>query len=254
MYAQDYDDHIPMMDNNGSAYYGCCPSGNCLPDWGAVGSNAGETSAMFMGVVQPYLKNHQIQYCPEIGKTNWRAVIGQSWLDPSAYNATLDSNGVYADTYSQMAVNMLLTEFGPDASWTACPKASYIAPDGQLSAWTRPAELMLLTADSTWGEGVGGDLSPQNGVGNMAVWPAYGSQQSKCHNFGGYPGWTFYVHRASSRTGDPTANLNQGINSGRANVAFGDGHVKAVPPATLESCGYNTVANVWAYTYWDPRY
>src|SRR5437868_490348 len=53
MYSQDYDEHIPMMDNNGSTYYGCCASGNCYPDWGATGSNSTETSAMFMGVVQP---------------------------------------------------------------------------------------------------------------------------------------------------------------------------------------------------------
>jgi prepilin-type N-terminal cleavage/methylation domain-containing protein/prepilin-type processing-associated H-X9-DG protein len=254
MYAQDYDEAIPLTDNNGSAGYGCCASGNCLPDWGNAGSNPNEPSAMFLGVVQPYLKNHQIQTCPEAGKTNWKSIMGQSWADSNPYNATLDANGVYADTYSQMAVNMLLTEFGPGANWSGCATGKgFSATTSQMSSWTRPAELMLMTADSVWGEGINGDASPQNGLGNMAVWPSYGTAQAKCTNYG-YPGWTWYVHRGATRTGDPTAALNKGIDAGRANVAFADGHVKSLTPQTLERCDFNTAANVWAYTYWDPRY
>jgi prepilin-type N-terminal cleavage/methylation domain-containing protein/prepilin-type processing-associated H-X9-DG protein len=257
MYAQDYDEAIPLTDNNGSTVYGCCPGGSCYPDWGHSGTDPNESSAMFLGVVQPYLKNHQIQTCPEAGPTNWKNIMGQGWVDTSAYNATLDQKGVYADTFSQMAVNMLLTEFGPGASWAGCyttPKTGFKAATSQISSWTRPAELMLLTADSVWGEGINGDSSPQNGVGNMAVWPSHGTPQAKCYNWGGYPGWTWYVHRGSTRVGDPTATVDKGINSGRANVAFADGHVKPMNANTLERCDFNTAANVWTYTYWDPRY
>src|SRR5690349_7111356 len=70
MYAQDYDESIPLMDNNGSTIYGCCPTGNCYPDWGKAGTDPNEANAMFSGVVQPYLKNTQMLYCPEIGNTN----------------------------------------------------------------------------------------------------------------------------------------------------------------------------------------
>src|SRR5579864_4498016 len=42
MYAQDYDETIPMIDNNGSTYYGCCPSGVCYPDWGLPGTDPNE--------------------------------------------------------------------------------------------------------------------------------------------------------------------------------------------------------------------
>lgn len=259
MYAQDYDEHIPMMDNNGSTYYGCCASGNCAPDWGTSGSDPNEPSAMFLGVVQPYVKNHQLQVCPEAGAPKWSNIMGQSWLDSSKYNATLDQKGVYTDTFSQMAVNMLLTEFGPGASWAGCStKKGYTAAMTQLSAWTRPAELMLMTADSTWGDGTNGDASPQNGVGNMAVWPSHTAAASKCYDWGGAPGWTWYVHKGTSRSGhyaDATnTKFDQGINSGWANIAFCDGHVKPMRENNLERCDYNASANVWTYTYWDPRY
>jgi prepilin-type processing-associated H-X9-DG protein len=219
---------------------------------------------MFMGVVQPYIKNHQVQYCPEAGTTNWKNVMGQGWLDASPYVAALDQKGLYTDTYSQMAVNMLLTEFGPGASWAGCntkPFTGYTAASGRVSAWTRPAELMLLTADSAWGEGINGDASPQNGVGNMAVWPSHTTASKSCHNWNGGQegnGWTWYVHKGTSRSGHfanaANTKFDEGINSGWANIAFCDGHVKSMRFNNLERCDYNTAGNVWTYTYWDPRY
>src|SRR5437868_5196623 len=66
MYAQDFDEHIPLLDNNGSCAYGFTPCAK--PDWGSVGSDPNTPNAMFAGVVQPYLKNSGIQYCPEGGR------------------------------------------------------------------------------------------------------------------------------------------------------------------------------------------
>ena len=57
MYAQDYDETFPKMDNNGSCYYGEKPC--ALPDWGQPG-DASAPAAMWWGVVQPYIKNLQL--------------------------------------------------------------------------------------------------------------------------------------------------------------------------------------------------
>jgi prepilin-type N-terminal cleavage/methylation domain-containing protein/prepilin-type processing-associated H-X9-DG protein len=264
MYAQDYDEAIPMIDNNGSTYYGCCPSGNCQPDWGSPGTNPNETNAMFMGVIQPYIKNTQLDYCPEAGQTNWQSAIPSPYVAGVPYVAALDKNGIYQGCFSQMAVNILLTEFGPDASWAACSKGGvYTAPDGKMAAWTRPAQLMLMTGDSVWGQGINGDPSPQLAVGNTSVWPSYDTPSQACYNFGGYPvntnpGYTWYLHKAASRSGIYTnaafTQFDQGINSGFASIAFADGHVKAMRHNELERCDFNTAGNVWTYTYWDPRY
>lgn len=265
MYAEDYDENIPLIDNNGSTYYGCCASGaNCYPDWGVPGTDPNEPDAMFFGVVQPYIKNRTIAYCPEIGQTPWPAVIGQAWATSQPYVAALDARGVYQSTFSQMAVNIMLSEFGPGGHWnygqTPC---TYTSSGTNLAGWARPAELYMMTGDSVWGEGVGGDFSPQDGVGNTSTWPAYDNNSQNCYNWGGYPlnsypGWTYYVHRATSRVGlfnnANDTSFTQGINSGRANIAFADGHAKAFTQPVLEQCGFNTQANVWTYPYFDYRY
>jgi len=265
MYAQDYDEEIPLIDNNGSTEYGCCPSGGtCYPDWGLPGGNPNEPAAMFIGVLQPYIKNSQIDYCPEMGQTPWAGVIGQPWAEGQfPYNAAMPT-GIYQCSFSQIAVNIMLTEFGPGASWAGCATGGgYTTSDGTMASWARPAQLMLLTADSVWGLGTGGDLSPQDGVGNTSVWPSYDSASANCANWGGYainqdPGWTYYVHKATSRTGN-FVNANDtefdlGINSGWANIAFADGHAKAMRHNELERCDYTTTGNVWTYDYFDHRY
>jgi prepilin-type N-terminal cleavage/methylation domain-containing protein/prepilin-type processing-associated H-X9-DG protein len=267
MYAEDYDENIPLIDNNGSTYYGCpatCGGGGCYPDWGVPGTNPNEPNAMFFGVVQPYIKNRQIAYCPEIGTPNWASLIGNPAYTSQPYVAALNAKGIYQDSFSQMAVNELLTEFGPGANWNGCATgAGYTSSGTNLAAWSRPAELYLMTGDSVWGFGVGGDQSPQNGVGNTATWPIYDTTTQNCTNWGGYgvntsAGWTWYVHRATTRVGYPWnstyTTFNNGINSGLANIAFADGHVKPMRQPVLEQCSYNAQANVWTYPYWDYRY
>lgn len=262
MYAQDYDEQIPLIDNNGSTEYGCCLTGACEPDWGYPGSNVNEPAAMFIGVIQPYIKNSQIDYCPEIGQTPWASVIGQGWAEGAfPYNSAMPT-GIYQCSFSQIAVNIMLTEFGPDAHWTCANGTTYTTSDGTMSSWARPAQLMLLTADSVWGEGTNGDMSPQDGVGNTSVWPSWDTASQNCGNWGGYPlnyypGWTYYVHKATSRTGnytDGASRFDLGINSGWANIAFADGHAKAMRHNELERCDYSTTGNVWTYDYWDHRY
>ncbi len=278
MYAEDYDENIPLLDNNGSTYYGCCPSASCYPDWGTPGTDPNETNAMFFGVIQPYLKNRKIGYCPEAGTPNWQSLIPQSWVAGVPYVAALDAKGIYQDSFSQMAVNFELTEFGPGGDWSGCGGSQngggpfttgYKSSGTNLAAWSRPAELYLLTGDSVWGFGVPtsyfgpNDQSPQNAVGNTATWPAYDNASVSCPSVAGFPinvaaGYTWYLHRAPTRIGvDYNAtytSFNNGISSGLANIAFADGHVKPMRQPVLEQCAYNTQANVWTYPYWDYRY
>src|SRR5579871_4567059 len=67
MYAQDYDETIPIFD------YGKLEWGDTIwtyPNLGEPGTDPNEQPIMFAGLVQPYLKNRDITYCPEAGKSN----------------------------------------------------------------------------------------------------------------------------------------------------------------------------------------
>ena len=254
MYAQDYDESIPLIDNNGRPYCGQAP------DWGNPGNDPNEVNTMFTGVIQPYMKNKQIQTCPEAGTTNWKVAVPSAAIG-GTYVQALDDKGIYLSCYSQMAVNINLVEWHPDAKWPACGKGPVSGPIGQMASWSRPAEIVLMTGDSVWGTGTNGDPSPGLAIGNTGVWPEQ-DKPNHCDAGGlggsGSIGWTWYVHRAAQRSGDPiqagSATDDHGINSGLANVAFCDGHVKSLKHNVLEACDYNTQANVWTYTHWDPRY
>jgi prepilin-type N-terminal cleavage/methylation domain-containing protein/prepilin-type processing-associated H-X9-DG protein len=245
MYAQDYDETIPRLDNNGWW---------TQPNWGDVGSDPTLPNAMFAGAVQPYIKNEGLQYCPEAGRTNWKSVIGT--VDASPYNATLEQRGVYAGTYSQQAVNWLLVEGYPgNDGWDWGAGATRNGPIGEMASWTRPAELVLNVGDSVWGEQ---GVANSNALGNLGVWPSGRPDNTTC-GYGGNPyGWTWYIHRARSRAGAPPALPADwdkvGITSGRANVALADGHVKSFSFNTLESCDFSTTGGLWTWTWWDPRY
>jgi len=248
MYAQDYDETIPRINNNGRPYCGR------QPDWGDPGTDPNENNTMFTGVIIPYMKNWQVQYCPEAGTTNWRSAIPNGAIYGQPYVAALDQKQIYLSCYSQMAVNINLVEWHPDARWTDCTTNQVQGPIGTMSGWARPAELVLLVGDSVWGDGTGGDPSPQLAVGNTGVWPV--ASKSVCAGGGIGTGWTWYLHKAKNRTGSIWNGVNDqnGINSGMANIAFADGHVKPGNHSSVESCDFNTQAGFWAYTHWDPRY
>jgi prepilin-type N-terminal cleavage/methylation domain-containing protein/prepilin-type processing-associated H-X9-DG protein len=234
MYSQDYDEQMPRVDNDGACLYGQSPCKQ--PDWGAPGPyNANAGPAMWFNVIFPYIKNADVGYCPEAGHTNWKQAIPT--YAGAAYDSRLEANLTYYGVFAQMATNLLLDPLWGGTSAT------------QIAAWNRPAELMLVTGDSVWDTG---GVATATGVGNVAVWP-YRPGVS-CTNYGGPTGWTWYLHKGN-RSGDPSgAAYNTGINSGMANIAMGDGHVKPFKYNNLERCDFNTVKNVWVWTYFDPRF
>jgi prepilin-type N-terminal cleavage/methylation domain-containing protein/prepilin-type processing-associated H-X9-DG protein len=244
MYAQDYDETIPRLKNygpSGGQFYGSQPT------WGDPGTNPNVPPTMFATVVQPYIKNDQVGYCPEAGRTNWRTAIPNGAIYGQPYVPQLEANGTYYGCFAQMAVNILLVEWHPQASWQA---TTIGGPIGSISAWARPAELVLLTGDSVWDTG---GVATSAAVGNTGIWPY--RPGTSCTNYGGPSGWTWYLHKGTSRTGTPTApTYSTGINSGLANIAFGDGHAKALKYNALERCDFSTAANAWAWTFFDPRF
>jgi len=256
MYAQDYDETIPRHDNNGSRVYGIGPF--LTPDWGNPGVfNVNNPPAMFANVVLPYIKNAEVGYCTEAGRTKWPQAISAPDVcygcDTMTYDPRMEQNGAYYGSFAQMAVNILLVEWNPSADWTQRP-GPIGGPVGQMPSWARPAETILITADSVWDTG-GNSVGAS--VGNTGVWPYNPlGNGARCTNLGGPAGWTWYVHKGTSRGGAPNVNgpRDTGINSGMANIAFCDGHVKPMKYNNLERCDFNTAANAWTWTFWDPRY
>jgi prepilin-type N-terminal cleavage/methylation domain-containing protein/prepilin-type processing-associated H-X9-DG protein len=234
MYAQDFDESIPKHDNNGSAYGGDGPSR--LPNWGDPGSDPNAPPVMFANVVQPYIKSKELGYCPEVGRTKWASAIPA--YAGTAYIKALEDSGVYYGCFAQMASNLLM-----DPIWGGGGATN-------MAAWQRPAELLMVVGDSVWD--VSGTAISAS-VGNTTVWPA--RPGAPCLNYG-QPGWTWYAHKGTQRSGNPYSGTkyDNGINSGQANVCFGDGHVKAMKYNQLEACNFSTTANAWTWTYWDYRY
>jgi len=223
MYVQDYDETLPMLDNNGHCIYGDVPC--ATPDWGDPGVQT-DTPAMFYSVVMPYIKNNDLGFCPEIGKSRWQGSIPA--YTGKAYDPVMDQKGLYYGSFAQVAVNILLVEWGAR---------------GSIAAIQRPADIVMLVADSTWDNGA---PATSSGVGNTGVWP--NMPGSSCFDWG--QGWTWYVHNPLRGRAGSRAN----VESGRASVAFVDGHVKSMDYRNLERCDFNTQAGRWAYTFWDYRW
>jgi prepilin-type N-terminal cleavage/methylation domain-containing protein/prepilin-type processing-associated H-X9-DG protein len=245
-YAQDYDETFPRLDNNGDCSWD--EPGCSLPDSGNPGTDPDVPPRMFWNVLQAYIKNQQIGYCPEIGKTDWQGVIAngaaifEPWGYPAwgLYNPGLEQH--YYGAAAQMAVNSIVIDFIP-------PSAAYhpsirAHPRGRLAGIQRPSEVLLLVGDSVWDNGTAASL----GLGNSIVWP--NEPGSVCPDAG--QGWTWYVHKPDKRRFGSRAE----VESGWANVAMCDGHVKNFRYSQLEHCDYPTGNPAWPLTFrhWDPQY
>jgi prepilin-type N-terminal cleavage/methylation domain-containing protein/prepilin-type processing-associated H-X9-DG protein len=250
MYAQDYDEIFPRMDNNGSCYYG--ETGRCAtPDWGDLTLAPGglqNSYVFFWGVLQPYIRNYQVGICPEIGPTNWAAAVARGSADGINWGGAYDKakENYYYATLGQMAISIYAVDYGTSAYPTS---ANQQRAKGRLAAIARPAECILFVGESTWDWGP----SASNGVGNAGVWPTMPS--TSCTQEG--DGWTWYLHsggRGNYPAGDPNRGTRNPNYSGWANFAFCDGHVKAMKFAQAEKCSFDTASNRWIYPFWETRY
>jgi prepilin-type N-terminal cleavage/methylation domain-containing protein/prepilin-type processing-associated H-X9-DG protein len=239
MYAADFDDWAPQLDNNGDCIYGDSPCQN--PDWGVAMPSTVNPSdrPMFGNVIQPYIKNWQMMYSTDVGKSNWSSIVAQQGamglVMQTPYDPKLED--LYYGSLGYYSANIMVVD-----RWGFL---------GNLGRVARPAEIVLL-AEGVWGNG----LETRLVVGNLGVWPgktntfnADGSAGtwSQCFNWG--EGWTWYPHRSSSRGGTFKNRV-----SGLTTAAFVDGHVKLVGYNNLERCDFNTAANGWMYTHFDPSY
>ena len=233
MYSSDYDETLPRLDNNGHCYWNP-PENPCdLPDWG--NPNEGRVPGqkpMFANVIMPYIKNKDMFYCPEIGKTDWASVAANSAaLTGVSFTWNPAREEVFIGCFSHYAVNILLLEWGAR---------------GKLASISRPAEIVLAVGDSVWDW----DRSMAFALGNTGVWPSHSTEtgQEASHPcFDWDDGWTWYVHRASGRRGVASAR------SGLANVGMADGHVKAWKFNALERC-YCPQGAACYYYHWDYRF
>jgi len=235
MYAQDYDETLPRVDNNGHCYW---PETPCaLPDWGDPrdDSRVPGQKPMFSNVIQPYIKNYQMMYCPEIGKTDWQSVAANSGpLTGHTFTWNPAREDVFIGCFNHYSVNILLLEWGAR---------------GQISRFGRPAEIVMAVGDSVWGWG----RELTFGLGNTGVWPSHSTEtgaEASHPCFDWDDGWTWYPHRANGRSGVQQAR------SGLVNVAMADGHVKAWKFGALERCYCPPAPTTTPchYYHWDYRY
>ncbi|MFM7321897.1 MAG: prepilin-type N-terminal cleavage/methylation domain-containing protein [Armatimonadota bacterium] len=246
MYAQDYDETLPRMDNNGSCLYGQSPCST--PDWADLSLAPGASEAEqiknseigFFAVLQPYIKSNKIGYCPEIGDSKWSSIVsggfGIEWGGP--YDKRKEM--VYQGMLGQMAISLNVVDWG----WDGAPDTA----KGRLAAIARPAENIMFTAESAWGWTGEHNL----GLGNGAVWAA-GEDGSPC---GGGDGWVWFRHKGETAnyygySSSPSKNPNK---RGFANIGFCDGHVKALKQGQLNSCAYDASRNAYYFPYWETRF
>jgi prepilin-type N-terminal cleavage/methylation domain-containing protein len=255
MYATDFDDTLPMHDNNGSCIYGQTP---CMtPDWGdfsfPTGGNAQTgRNIMYFGAIEPYHKNTQMSICTTMGNTNW----GGAFAAAATLGITVPAGGYvkadeyyYYNTLGQMAINMFVIDYGPQMTTPSGPAYTNTrpgAPRGRMTAIQRPADVIMFTSESAWDWDSGVALN----VGNGAVWPSW--YNTACI-YATSDGWTRYVHKGKSGAGmgfygSPTrAQTNPNL-QGFACFTFCDGHVKAMKYSQAEACEVVPGGGTWTVT------
>jgi prepilin-type N-terminal cleavage/methylation domain-containing protein len=265
MYAADWNDVLPRHDNNGSCIYGQVPCDT--PDWGVFtfpasgGTSASGEGVMYWGAIEPYHKNTQISICPHIGQTNWSGAFANaaaSGITAPAGGYVKADEKYYYNTMGQMALNMFIVDFGANFA----PNTRPGNPRGNLTAISRPGDVILGVAESTW------DYNSSIGfnLGNGLVWPAF--PNAACI-YSATDGWTRYPHNGFSDSGTPAsvygapdrAFTNKNL-QGLAVFTFSDGHTKAMKYTQAEKCepvpggggwNYGTGTAFAYHPYWVPE-
>jgi prepilin-type N-terminal cleavage/methylation domain-containing protein len=214
MYAQDYDETIPLLDNNGSSYYSCCPSASCYPDWGTPGNDPNEPDAMFTGVIQPYIKNSQI-----FGDPLGPSITSLQGIPDSVTWPILTEYG-----YNYTALSPVLN---PNVMpWPRVPAT--------MASISRPAELVMLAGKASYSDY--GNQLWFYGPGTLTT--LSGVDPPECNTiaplcFGNWGVGSFFqapgnlTMVAGAFTGG--ASLRK---AGTTNLAMTDGHAKFIQPGS----------------------
>ena len=226
-YAADHDEVTPQIDNTGDCLYGDVPC--AMPDWGNAGNPFPTARPMFMHVIRSYtpLFDRAI-YSTVLGKTNWEQAVAQSAAMGINFGGPYDPSreDLYYGIVSFYAPNIITVD-----RWGL---------NGLLAGVTDPADTVLLST-SVWGATLEAELK----VGDGGVWP--NMPGTPCFQWG--TGWTWYHLGATAQSGSV-----QIIQSGKADVAYTDGHTAVVTYPENEACVFEPTANIWVYDHFDYRY
>jgi len=265
IYAGDYDDTLPAHDNNGSCLYlGAAPPGTAAnpcnwPDWGDLRppnnlqANYDQgASVMYWGAIEPYHKNGQLSTCPSMGETQWGSLV-PIW--PSLTGNAIPIGGYqralhryYNNTLDQMALNMLVVNYGPVSGVGSGINHNNTrpgAPRGKLGSVAKPADIILGVAESIW-DWNGAAMSGR--LGNGLVWPSY--PNTACVNWW-QDGWSLYLHNGktgAANYADPNRLTNNPNLQGFAVFTFVDGHTKTMKYTQSERCVPLPTGVTWQYT------
>lgn len=272
MYATDYDDVLPRHDNNGSCLYtGAAPGGGICdyPDWGdfrfpvtpGMQSAAGGRQVMYFGAIEPYHKNTQLSICPKLGNTNWQVAFqnaGALGITPPNGGYNRADEAYYYNTMGQMAINLLVIDYGPTAGSTNNRPG---AAKGQLGRVARPADTIMFVAESAWDWHFGIETN----LGNGSTWPSW-PLNNQCWSYN-VEGWTRYPHNGRTAPWpeyDPNRATSNPNMQGTAVFSFCDGHSKAMKFTQAERCDPTPAGTFWLrgvngqiqhaywYPYWTP--
>jgi hypothetical protein len=267
MYASDYDDTLPRHDNNGSCLYGQSPCDT--PDWGdfrfpttpGMNTAKGGREVMYFGAIEPYHKNTQISICPKLTNTLWQVAFqnaGSLGITGPTGGFVANDIPYYYNTMGQMAINLLIVDYGPQLSSTNGRPGN---PRGVFTRIARPADTIMFVAESSWDWHFGIETN----LGNGSTWPSWPLNTS-CWSYD-VEGWTRYPHKGGSGAWpeyDPNRALANPNMKGFAVFAFCDGHSKAMKFAQAERCDPTPVGQTWNrgvggtipmayyYPYWVP--
>jgi len=257
MYATDFDDVLPRHDNNGSCLYSESPCAG--PDWGDFTPQLNNYSlsmpVMYWGAIEPYHKNGQLSVCPSMGKTDWRSVMttdaGALGVVPDPNGYSVDREHYYNNTLGQMALNMMVVDFGPESinpAMAGYPNCRPLAPLGRLGMIVSPASIIMGVAESSWDW----DRAIKDELGNGLTWPSF--PNAACI-YSGSDGWTRYIHNGGSHSylnsfiaGDPQRASKNANLQGFAVFLFCDGHTHTMRYVQAEKCVPVPNGQVWQGT------
>lgn len=224
MYTNDYDDQAPLL----VAY-----NGTGLPF--TYGGNYGEPTT-WSWVTTPYIKSGQIFTDPLAGNDNGYAATGKSYYFTSA--------STWDEFSPQFGYNSALLN---TQSHSGALNPSY--QSNSMTSLSRPSDFVMLTeaastADSGYAFYVDGGVTNFSGIeppycfsGCSDLW--YGQWFTYPTGYG-YGGMATNVNEGSATGG--VAWRKGGLVGGLTNVAFCDGHSKALTPGAL------TVGTTWTPT------